>query len=444
MVLERGKKLVVFIPIIIVLLIIFLNGCKTISDASAISAKKLDTTAYPHAVISGEPSPLSGLSVEQPPMAIACQPVWDDSIEHSQMPAKEFIQGSQDITLKMTQSQNDHHEILTEYCYEKESTGEKWREYYIDKRLIYQGCPQKENISFYAQWIGEKYILFRSEEYSGGFFFLLDTRFKEIMLFHDLQWKRMPEGREPITDDMWQYYNPELEVKLGGYEEKTGQIFFFVSGERTTLFEYNPLRPNSVTVLLDNLPPQTSVFTNHAGKCKLSQREDGTVWFSVESDIEPGQSDMVFTYHAKSKHLTPVLTYTSDLACYFHRNFITIHGKDNLSVFDCKTGTVYPLEDCSGMYVVTEIGPTRQECIMTYSKREKRHYLWDIAESKRYYVTYDDMVPVFPDADKMEEDDQLVYYHGEGKFYLENAREDKFSYDGYKIDWYASIRQTIR
>lgn len=302
--------------------------------------------------------------------------------------------------------------------------------------------PQSED-DFYPQWIGRNLILFRAENKS-GFFFLLDTGSRTISLFHDGQWKRIPIDQIAVANDIWQYYDPAMKVKLSGFEEKTGQIFFYVEHKWTTLFEYNPLWPYSVTVLLDNLPAQVSAFTNYIGGGKLSQRNDGTVWFCVETGGEAEQFGLVFQYNTKSKILTPVFNYSDEQNCYFYKDSIAIHKWPEISLFDYNTGFIYPLEDCSEMYVTSEIGPTMKECIKTYSEKEKRHYLWDVAANKRYYVTYDDMVVNFPGADHMTEGDKIVYLHGSGCFYLEQAGDDnRLLYDGYSIDWYSTIRPEL-
>lgn len=402
---------------------------------------RLDVSSFPQAIRSGNPLPLSELIEGQTPEAIRCQPVWKEFAKLLSEHLNEPVRLNQDITLKISRYKNDFHQTLSEYNYENESTGESWQEYYVEDLLVFQDTPQSVHSSFSAQWIGKSLLLFRAEQ-GAGFFFLVDTDFRIIRLFHDSQWKQIPMNLDPITSDIWQYNDPSMPVKLAGFEEHTGQLFFYVVHEYTTLFEYNPLWPNNVTVLFEHLPAQDAEYSNYyTGQIQLWQREDGSIWFCTAVGGEPGQSGLVFRYNGKTKVLTPVFKYSDRQHCYFYKEAIAIHDKvkDNILIFQYNANAVFKLEDCSGMYVNTDIGPNLRECFITYSEMRKTHVLWDLSENKRYDIAYEDMVRNFPVADSMAEWDEIAYLHGAGGFYVYNSKDDKYGYDGYFIDWYSSI-----
>lgn len=422
---------------IVIISFLGLTGC-CISTALPQAEDKnvLDTTQFTHAVVSGNPLPFNELQTGQIPEAVRCQPIWEEPSKNFPRYSTEFTGESQDLRLKTSCQTNDFYETLWEYRYENKSTGENWREYYINKQLIYRGQPGSD-YNFYSKWIGRSLILFRSENQS-GYFFIYNMAQKTIFLFCDRQWKSIPIDGGVITNDVWNYYDLSMPVRLGGVEETTGQIFFYVEHEFTTLFEYNPLRPNRVIVLLDHLPVKDSKL-EFFGSGNLYQRKDGSVWFGVETGSDPVFSGLVFAYDAKSMVLTQMFTYSNSMHCYFYKECIAVHNWPDISLFDYNTNIVYPLEDSSQMYVITEIGPTGRECIKTYSESEKIHYLFDVPGNKRYYVTYNDMIQNFPDADRLTEGNRIAYLHGAGGFYLESGEDGRILQNGYNIDWYSAI-----
>lgn len=429
--------------ILIILLLSTLSGCNImpqhIHSTPAISKKMLDTASFRHASVSGKPLPFSSLKYGQIPKATQCQSIWDERPRGDvTIPKKEM----QDVTIYIFRHVNAFHQTLLEYKYENESTGDTWREYYVNRQLIYRGNPQSE-YNFFLRWAGRGQLLFRSENDS-GFFFLLDVGHRTLLLFDDCQWNNIPLTGETVTDDIWEYHDPSMEVKLCGYDEQTGQVLFYVTHQHTTLFEYNPLWPNRITILLDNLPAQVSGLPNYIMRGNFVTRRDGTLWFCVESNGNPDWSGIVFQYDSQSNVLTPVFFCTGRQGFYFYKETIALHwAEGGLSIFDYNTSTVYPPENCSGMYVITEIGPSGLEYIKTYSESEKRHYLWDTAGNRRYYVTYDDIVSTYPDSDSMMDGDVIVYLHGSGWFYAYREEDNRCRPDSYRIDWYAAIRHPL-
>lgn len=425
--------------IFILSFLIALTGCNTIPQPSrgtpVASQKGLDTSQFRHAAMSGEPLPYSSLRNGPIPKAVQCRPIWDEKPdEYISIPQKEI----KDVTLYIFQNTNDFHQTLSEYKYENKSTGETWREYYVGRQLIYRGTPQSE-YNFFLRWAGRGQLLFRSENKS-GFFFLLDVEHRTIRLFVNCQWKNIPMTGETVTDDIWEYHDSSMKVKLCGYDEKTGRLLFYVTHQHTTLFEYTPLWPNRVTILLDNLPAQVTSLPSYIINGNLVTRQDGTLWFCVEADGNPDWSGMVFRYDTRTTILTPVFFCTGRQNFYFHKETITIHwAEGGISVFDCNTSTVYPLENCSSMYVTTEIGPTGTECIITYSEKEKIHYLWDTAGNRRYYITYNDIFSTYPGADNLTDSYTVEYSHGSGGFIARREWDGRYTRDSYRIDWYSAI-----